>query len=437
MKQRRGRSPRREHRYYKRVTNIAATICWGVALSVSLSLPRTASAVTQQGQPVPAPFPKVAPTAIGRAVKLPPPPKPAPYTVAWTKPVDVGGALSLLLTSSSLIVTGVDAETRAFALDDGRVLWTTPAGSDIDPVLSGSTLLLAAGTELSALDLVSGERRWSVPLGGETLGIATQTDVAFVAAGNKLSAYRVSDGASIWTSALAAAPRTAVAVSEAAVVVGMTDGTLAAFVPNTGQPLWRVPLTVTPTAIAVSTDRVYFGTAEHFACAVRLTNGRPDWCYRARVMSIGPPAVDAVHVYWAFVDNTVRVFDRRNGARRQSVALNARPLDGPRLAASQLTPQLPQLVVPLVIGEFVFFTPGNAFTPTRFHDPESSTVPPLLQGSAIATDGSTLAMLTVSPSGRALIMFTRSPAAEPAPAAQAPTTKSGGRPASAPATSPK
>ena len=42
------------------------------------------------------------------------------------------------------------------ALADGRVLWTSPTGGDTGLLLSGSSLILAAGSELSALDLATG-----------------------------------------------------------------------------------------------------------------------------------------------------------------------------------------------------------------------------------------------------------------------------------------
>lgn len=327
--------------------------------------------------------------------------------------MDANGVLSLLLTSSALIVTGVDAQTRAHALDDGRVLWTSPTGGDTEPVLSGTSLILAAGSELTALDLATGERRWSVTLAGTTLGASIGADRVYVAAGPTLAAYRTTDGSQIWTATTGALSVAAAAASDTIVAVALDDRTLAAFDPASGRALWRVTLPVTPTLIVANTDRVYFGTKENFACAYHAATGQRDWCYPVRVTPVGRAALDAEHVYWAFLDNTVRVFDRRNGARRQSVALNARPLDGPQLGGTQL-------IVPLVTGEFVFFTPGDTFTPTRFDDPAAKVAPPLMQASAVAPDGSSLAMLTVSPTGRSLVMFAST--APPATAKPAGTT---------------
>jgi hypothetical protein len=48
------------------------------------------------------------------------------YASLWTVPFFGEGPISLTFTGSNLVVAGSQIATEARALDDGRVLWTSP-----------------------------------------------------------------------------------------------------------------------------------------------------------------------------------------------------------------------------------------------------------------------------------------------------------------------
>ena len=421
--------PPREHRYYKRVTVAWTTRCWGVAVAVGLVLPVGAVISARQGPSVPAPFPKSAtPTSS-------PPPRPvaAPalggtseaesYASLWTVPFTGEGPISLTFAGTSLIVAGTEIATEARALDDGRVLWTSPRQLQTPPAVAHGLVIAPAGGQVVAFDSTSGREVWTAEVGRVAHPPVVAGDAVLVAADTTLTCRRTTDGAPLWAANLGATAITAVVSDEHLVVAALDDRSLAAFDRRTGAPLWREQTDLTLLATAIVGDRLLAGVAEGQACAFKLEHGRQDWCFLVRVRPIGAPVGDARQVYFAFLDNMVHVFDRRSGRRYSTPSLDALPAAGPTLTADHL-------IVPVVTGEFVLLSLRDWPRPSRVSTPRAVELPST-RAAAVATDGSALAIVTTSAGARySLVYFNRKPAAEePKKADEAPvdaTSQNGG-----------
>ena len=337
-----------------------------------------------------------------------PTPAAPPYSTAWNVAIAADGPLTLTLAGSIFVLAGPETATEARAPDDGRVLWTSSERLVRAPVFVDGKLIGPSERQLVALDAESGTVRWAVDLAGATEGAASAEDRIFVAEGSVLKSYRAADGGLLWQRSIDAAATLRPAFDASMVYLALADRSLAAFARESGEPVWRAPLDVTPRSLAVAGERLYLGAAEGFACAYRVEHGRKDWCFHVRVRPIGTPVTDDRHVYFAFLDNMVHVFDRRSGRRYFTPSLDALPSDGP-----VLTPEA--LIVPVVTGEFVLLNPQQTFAPTRVSSPRSVQLP-YTRAAAISPDGQRLGMVIASPGGRTLFCFTRTPPAPPEPA---------------------
>ena len=400
--------PLREHRYYKRVTRWRTTRCWGVAVAVGLLLPAGPLVAANQATNVPAPFPSPTPPPAPAPESRPaqtPAPAAASYASAWTVPFSGDGPLTLTFTSSSLILSGSEIPTEARALDDGHTLWTSKREANAAPAIAGNLVIVPSDGQLVALDAATGHDVWTAEYSGVAQPPAVAEDTVLTAAGTTLVARRAADGTPIWSADLGASAIAPPAVGDAVIVVALDNRQLSAFDRGTGRPIWRHPNNVTPLALTVLGDRVYLSAAEGYACAHKLEHGRQDWCFPVRVRPIGAPVGDAKQMYFAFLDNTVHVFDRRSGRRYLTPSLDALPAGGPTLTADHL-------IVPVVTGEFVLLSVREGFQSSRVSTPRAVELPST-RASAVRGDGSAMAIVTTSAGARySLVYFSRKPPEE-------------------------
>jgi hypothetical protein len=384
-----------------RVTRARATICGGIAIAVSTSLPVTAEIIATPGQQVPVTTPATTPASGEGTTAAAAAP---PYEVAWNVPIAADGPLTLAVTRSSLVIGGPEAPVEARSPTDGSVTWKSAVTFDGSMVVEDGLIFGVAGGTLAALDETSGRMRWSAAFDGQTQGPTTRPGIVLISAGSLLYAYRTADGAGAWGQDVRSPAVTRVAASDEMAVVALADGTMAAFDLQTGRPRWREPLDVAPSALVIARNRIYMATAEKSVCAYRTADGRLAWCFPVRVPSIGDPVVDDRYLYAAFQDNTLRIFDRNNGALVRSVPLNALPVSGPWLAGTLLA-------LPVHTTEFVFLNVSAAGVHSspaiRLSTPAERDSPSALAAGG-SNDGSLLAMLTRSPAERLLVCFRRS-----------------------------
>jgi hypothetical protein len=393
--------PLKEHRYYKRVTSRWTTRCWGLAILAPLLLPAARLAPAQGGAPTTTIEPAAG--APGPAASENPSDRPSSagdFVTAWSEPVLSVGTPTLAFTPTSLILAGSETPTQARSSDDGRVLWTATGRADHVVVDAGLVVTSGQG-QLAAFDADTGAVTWRADLAGPTPGLASGHGWLLVTSGSELRAYRMADGGLIWTQDLGAAPALTPALGATETVVALEDGTLAGFDLVSGASLWRERAPITPLSMLASGDRLYVGAAEGHACAFKLDHGRMDWCFTVRVQPAGPPVADDRHVYFAFLDNMIHVFDRRSGRRYYTPSLDALPAGGPVMTPTHI-------VTPVVTGEFVLLDLGNQLTITRLSAPRTADEPlPSTRAAAVSADGQRLAMVIASPTGRTLLSFRR------------------------------
>jgi outer membrane protein assembly factor BamB len=392
----------REQRYYKRVSPRRTTRCCGAALGASVIIAANGAPAVGAQAPFPTAAPPDKPAAPPAAAAQPNVPA---YTTAWSLPLAADGSLTLALTNDMLFVAGPDTVTEARALADGQVIWTVSEHLT-GPVVAGGCLIGIAGSRLIAVNLADGASVWSLPLSGPTAGLTAADDTIFFSDGFIVRAHRAADGAALWQHQVDAAAIVPPAADASMLVTALDDRTLAAFERASGRPLWRSTVEVTAIGLHVSGDRVYLAAREGFACAHKREHGRKDWCFNVRVAPIGRPVTDERYVYFAFLDNMVHVFDRENGRRFFTPSLDALPAGGPTLTADAL-------IVPVVTGEFVLLNPGDGFSDTRVSSPRAAELPST-RATAVSADGTALALVIGSPSGRSIMLFRRA-AADAAP----------------------
>ena len=411
-----------------RVTSERATICGGIAIVVGLSLPLAISAGVRSGQQIPqAPAPPAtapptgapstpiaSPPATVPAAPKPPAAPAAPYEIAWTLPITAEGPITVALTASSLVIGGPSTPVQAHALTDGALKWKAESGADAAILAADDLVFAVTEGRLTAIDESTGQTRWTVALAGETHGPATRPGVVLISGGTHLYAYRTADGSGLWGQDTKSTALTRVVTSDRVAVLALADRTLASFDLATGRQLWREPIEVTPTTLVAAGERIYMGTAEHALCSHRETDGRLAWCFPIRVPLVGQPVVDNRHVYAAFQDNIVRIFDRQNGAMIRSVPVNALPVAGPSLGGAYLA-------VPVHTAEFMLIplsSGADRSAATRLPTPSAQTSPFALAAGA-SPDGGVLAILTSSPAERLIVCY-RKPVAASKPQSSGP-----------------
>jgi outer membrane protein assembly factor BamB len=193
---------------------------------------------------------------------------------------------------------------------DGRVLWTRYAGSPFTSgAIEGDVAVVPVSGGLRALDVRTGELRWGVTVGAQTVGgAAASQGRAFVATyrrgGGDVQAFAIEDGAALWkVPAYEPGPPTA---TGATVYVGTGAGELLAIRARDGSVEWRTDLDVdscraAPTAI---NDVVFVpckGRKGHLGglIAIDRTSGEPvAWSgARGRSNLAGPATVAGKRVF--------------------------------------------------------------------------------------------------------------------------------------------
>jgi hypothetical protein len=331
--------------------------------------------------------------------------KPA-FSLAWVHPVTLGGPRYLAVTPLRVVMAGNDEPMAAFAIADGTPAWTAPVKASAPLAVLDRVVYATTETSLVAVDAPTGVVRWTTAVDEAPSPAAGPLAVdgrVIVSTATSVRAYRAVDGVEIWRQDVGSPALVPLAGGVNAVIAVLGDHSLAAFDLATGALNWRVPLGMTPTGLVANGDRVYFGTIEGPACAYHQDNGQKDWCYRVRVPSVGAPALDDRLVYMTFLDNTVRLFDRGNGAMRRVDILPRRPFAGPALTAPA------EMLVPLVTDEVFALSRAAAPSPTAkpprpaiVDQPQPSAS---LQALALTPDGGWMALVTVSPVDRALVVY--------------------------------
>lgn len=355
-----------------RVPRIRTTTSWGVALSLSLTLPVTSIARAPQEKPVPAP---------------------AVLDKLWQSDVDAKGNTQLAAGSSAVIVADDTLGVRAVSVE-GRPLWFARHPTS-HPIAAGGDLVVVYSEEsLRALDQTTGEERWSTAVDPPEAGAAILEGGVFAATGLVLRAWG-HDGTPRWQQGLSAPAVTPIAADAGRLYMALADSTLIA-VNGDGRILWQIALDSVPKLLLASRGRIYFGAADGAVYAYDQ-DGSADWAWRYPVRSeaVGAPAIDDRCVYVALMDNSLRAFKRGSGNLCWAATqLNLRPASGPVVAGDGV-------VVTTVTGALVAVqkTTGRPLgEPVPAPGAGPGRLPPRLLSAVAAPGGAAIYTLTISAS---------------------------------------
>jgi outer membrane protein assembly factor BamB len=269
------------------------------------------------------------------------------YESAWNREIESDAALQIVAGTKHVFVTGAKARLTAMSTATGDDAWTKELSSDARLAIGDGMLFIASGEKLHALDEATGAERWSAPVPGATTGPAWSKGFVVFANGPELVAYRSADGSEVWRRHVGHETAMPVVISAGHVVTGLVSQTMVVLDLVTGAIQRRMLLAANPRELAVSDDRIYFGADDGAFYAYRFTSEDPAWVGDVHVNIVGAPVVGDRCVFAAFMDNTVRAFERGPGR----ACFSARPLTGRPAVAPMLSGE--HIVVALTSGELV------------------------------------------------------------------------------------
>jgi hypothetical protein len=313
------------------------------------------------------------------------------------------------LTATALITAGGPVPLAARALSTGDSLWTAQTESDGVLAAGDATLVTASGRRLIGIDAATGRTSWSVDMTAPPLGPVVTSGLAVVAAGSLVRALHLADGTEAWQTDLGAPISLVPAVSATRVVLSLSDNSLTALDLGTGARTWRTSMDFVASYLSTTEDSVVVTTKNHLLCSYRLPAKKPSWCHSFGIPAAGPAVFDDRNVYVAYLDNTVRVFKRGDGAMRASPTLSNRPKGRMQFVGSLLA-------VPLTTATASFVSPAESFLVLPLTSPDDALLPEL-QGFAASEDGEYVVLFTASSAGYKLTTLKKVGAAPPQPAA--------------------
>ncbi len=228
--------------------------------------------------------------------------------------VRMGGDVSSspAIVGETVVISGADGMVRALGLRDGRSVWSLPTGAAVpfqgdprgfdlfhsSPTIADRTVFVGGGDgKLYAIDLASGNLRWSHPTG-----------------------HRV---------------RSTPAVAGGRVYVGSFDGSLYCLDAATGDERWRFDSgDVVQSSPAVADGMVYFGSRSMAVFALDAQTGRLAWRrpHSGSWILASPAVADGRVVIGGSDSHLLEALDARTGVPAWSIDTGARLLGSPTIA---------------------------------------------------------------------------------------------------------
>ena len=246
------------------------------------------------------------------------------------------------VASGERIVVALQNVVSAHTLQKGEVLWTAKINADGPLVATADRVLVPSAGVVIALDASTGVEVWKLPIAGITAPMVAHGEFVFIAAGEHLAAYSLSDGAMAWTTAGWAKSLGVVeersAVNANWLYVPVADGRIVTLDISTGVKIWEIEkIGIKPAQPLVAGDRLFAGSEAKRFCSFRTTDGEKLWCQdEIGAATVGAPAVDASRVYFVALDNQIRALDR-NGSVKWKKDLGYRPSAGPTIVGNTVS----------------------------------------------------------------------------------------------------
>jgi len=262
-------------------------------------------------QPAPAKTAQTFPSKLAWSIELPAEPS--------TSPLVAGDRIFTALESGAL---------SAWRLADGKEIWTVTRKADQPMSADDGRIIVAGDGAVSALETSDGKEIWKVESGKLTAPPQVRGGWVVVAETGKLAALRASDGQRIWEREFGEVLQRP-AIDGGTLFVALQEGRLLALDLESGTPIWDQKIDPSPTEPAVYGDRVYLGDDSKRLLCLKAQTGETDFVAYLGFRALGRADLDDSHVYTTGVDNTLRAFDRINGALRWRKGVTYRPVAGP------------------------------------------------------------------------------------------------------------
>jgi len=282
------------------------------------------------------------------AVPGPPAPKaapvvstqPLPSAVRWSVEVAARPAAPPVIEGPHVFVVLQSGVVAAHRVDDGTEAWRVELKSERPVAADSSRVFVASGEAIHALNGETAEVLWRTPIGTITSPLVAHEGWVIAITEAAVTALRAADGTKVWS-------RTTGPQRERATIEGdhlylpLDDGRLLALDLPTGADRWSRHFTGPLSEVLAFPDRVYLASGDNYFYCLEAANGA--WTFsggwRARIGAAlrGRPAATDARVFTASMDNTLRAFDRRDGALRWQQSLPFRPsATGPVVIGSAL-----------------------------------------------------------------------------------------------------
>lgn len=206
----------------------------------------------------------------------------------------------------------------------GAVKWQFEAeepGMYAPPTIAGNTIYVGSGSHMYALDIETGQRKWSFMTSGAFSSPAVADGVVYFGSyGGYLYAVDTETGQEIWRFVTRGFPyeedvmASTPAVSNGVVYVGSYDGYLYAVDSQTGQEVWAFKTGgLIHSSPAIADGVVYFGSGDYCLYAVDARTGQEVWRFGTRGPIAAIPAVADGAVYIQDAANYVYAVDTEDG----------------------------------------------------------------------------------------------------------------------------
>ncbi len=325
----------RDLRGYSFVFFVALTFSWGACPDLVTAAQTAAPGpAVAPGPAPPKPYvPKHRKDPFEEFQKLPADPAPLlPLERVWFVSLPIAPGAGGALDDDRVYIPLREEWLMALERETGKVAWTREIEANSAPVVHDGIVFVASRGAIRALDAVTGDDRWTTPIGSAVSAPLVWDSgwLLAVAQGGTVIALRASDGREIWRRPLGASTvNPPVPGGPDALYLSLSDGRVVALRLIDGTVLWEQMLPGTLSEPAVAPRRVFVGSTDNFFYAFNDENGKLEWKWRGGGDVIGA-AYDGELIYFASLDNIIRAVNPGNGNQRWKKETGTRPILPPR-----------------------------------------------------------------------------------------------------------
>jgi outer membrane protein assembly factor BamB len=256
-----------------------------------------------------------------------------PSAIVWSIEIPSAPVGPPVIAGGRVVVATQSGRVLARHAADGTEDWTAQLAVKTELTAADDLLIVPIEGAIDALDLKTGQRRWSAETGILTAPPLFKGGWLILAAGEELTALSAADGDLIWTKKIALIEYRP-AIEGKLLYVSVADGRVVALDLESGSLQWERPVGSNPTEPFAYGDRVYVGASGRSLVCLNAANGVEEWVLSIGAAVRGRVDADASRIYVASMDNLLRALRRSHGAKEWQQDLGYRPTSGPIVVGS-------------------------------------------------------------------------------------------------------